>query len=395
MPPEWGSMTDLRVCSLFTGIGGFEVGLQKAGFETVMICDNDPAALAVLKKRFPGIPYRRDITELKTLPTCDVLAAGWPCQDLSQAGGMQGIVGSRSKLINEMFRLLDKTGRKPRFIILENVAFSLHLQSGKAIRHVTEMLQSLGYNWAFRILDTREFGLPQRRRRIFIIATREENPVSILFDGIGQAQKDPRPDKVGFYWTEGNRGIGWTPEAIPPLKGGSGLSIPSPPAIWDRRNHTFFCPGIIDAEQLQGFKPNWTAPVIEAGLQDRVRWRLIGNAVSVPIAYWVGRRLKAFDAGTLGRTEIPEKPHSRRANIGWGGPGRTFTQTFLAIEGPSKSKHALISNFKFRDEKPLSLRAASGFLERLVESPLQAEASFKTDLAKYCGKLDLIANKAA
>lgn len=388
-------MTVLRVCSLFTGIGGFEIGLQKAGFETVMVCDNDPAARAVLKARFPDIRYRRDITQLNSLPRCDVLAAGWPCQNLSQAGNTQGIAGSQSQLVNEVFRLLEKTRRKPKFIVLENVAFSLHLQSGKAIRHVTDKFQSLGYHWAYRILDTREFGLPQRRRRIFIVAARDGDPTPILFDGIGSAPKNIPPALIGFYWTEGNRGIGWTPDAIPPLKGGSGLSIPSPPAIWDRKRHIFFCPGITDAERLQGFTASWTAPVVHADLPDRVRWRLIGNAVSIPVAHWIGRRLKTFDESSLSFKEIPERPYARRANIGCGGPGRKSMQAHLEIEGPAKPKRVSLSDFSFRDSKPLSIRAASGFLERLVESPLQIESAFKVDLARYCDKLELIGDRAA
>jgi DNA (cytosine-5)-methyltransferase 1 len=388
-------MVALRVCSLFTGIGGFEVGLEKAGFETVMICDNDPAARAVLNKRFSEISYRKDVTELKSLPSCDVLVAGWPCQDLSQAGRTHGIGGTRSTLINEVFRLLEATKRKPRFVILENVAFSLHLHAGRAIRHVTDTLQALGYHWAYRILDTREFGLPQRRRRIFIVGALDLDPTPILFDGTGHAPGEGSPKRVGFYWTEGNRGIGWTPEAVPPLKGGSGLSIPSPPAIWDRASHTFFCPGIIDAERLQGFSANWTLPVTDIHFPDRVRWRLIGNAVSVPIAHWIGKRLKAVEKNTAFEIEIAEKSHSRRPNMGRGGPGRPFVQTHLEFEGPAKPKRALISDFAFRDSKPLSLRAASGFLERLVESPLHVEKAFKLDLARYTGRLELIADKAA
>ena len=388
-------MTILRVCSLFSGIGGFEIGLQRAGFETVMVCDNDDAARAVLKRRFPQTRYQKDVTSLNALPKCDVLVAGWPCQDLSQAGGMLGMSGSRSGLVQEVFRIVANTTRKPRFIVLENVAFSLHLHSGKAIKYVTNQLQALGYYWAYRILDTREFGLPQRRRRIFIVAALDENPLSILFDGIGHSTTYVKPTKVGFYWTEGNRGLGWTPEAIPPLKGGSGLSIPSPPAIWDRKLHTFSCPGITDAERLQGFSQNWTAPVSDAGLPNRARWRLIGNAVSVPIARWIGTRIKAFEAGKFDASELAETRHTRRPNIAWGGPGRPARQTYLECEGPAKSKQAPISEFSFKTATPLSLRAASGFLERLVQSPLQTERAFRIDLARYCSRPDLIADEAA
>jgi DNA (cytosine-5)-methyltransferase 1 len=332
---------------------------------------------------------------MQYLPKCDLLTAGWPCQDLSQAGAMAGSEGSKSRLINEVFRLVEAARSKPKYILLENVAFSLHLHNGIAIRKVVKSLQGLGYNWAYRVLNTREFGLPQRRRRVFIIGSREDNPKAILFDGSALPRIEEAPKCIGFYSTEGNRGIGWTPEAIPPLKGGSAISIPSPPAIWDRQNHSFFSPGIEDAERLQGFRAGWTSPVADIGLPDRVRWQLVGNAVSVPIAAWIGKRLKAFEAGRLEIFEPSEGKRTRSANIGWGGPGIPATEMYVDNEGPSSPTHTAISNFKFRKKNPLSQRAASGFLERLVESPLRIERSFLVDLARYCGRLGLIAGKAA
>jgi DNA (cytosine-5)-methyltransferase 1 len=332
---------------------------------------------------------------MKGLPNCDVLTAGWPCQDLSQAGSMAGIEGKSSRLVNEVFRLLQGMKTKPSFVLLENVAFSLHLHGGMAIKRVVHELEALGYKWAYRILNTQEFGLPQRRRRVFIIGSLEGNPLSILFDGVGKQSDGIQPKMIGFYWTEGNRGIGWSPELIPPLKGGSGLSIPSPPAIWSRTSRSFFSPSIEDAERLQGFRPGWTSPVADIGLSDRVRWRLVGNAVSVPIAKWLGRRINKFNACEIPNAEFNDRRHSRRENMGWGEKGRTPKIVYVANEGPAEPKRIRISDFEFRKTVPLSKRAAVGFLARLVESPLKIEAQFLTDLARYCDRLDLIADKAA
>ena len=90
----------MRVCSVFSGIGGFEVGLGRAGFNTVLMCEKDSAARAVLEKRFPDVQLEPDITKLKELPACDVVTAGWPCQDLSQAGRTMGITGRNSNSSN-------------------------------------------------------------------------------------------------------------------------------------------------------------------------------------------------------------------------------------------------------------------------------------------------------
>jgi DNA (cytosine-5)-methyltransferase 1 len=247
----------MRVASLFSGIGGFELGLSRAGFETVMMCENDLLARSVLHRRFPGIPVRSDVKNIKRLPKCEMLTAGWPCQDLSQAGRTAGIEGHRSGLISEVFRVLEAAKDKPEFVLLENVAFALHLQRGAALKYVTSNLERLGYKWAYRILDSRQFGVPQRRRRVFILGSRSLSPQSILFRGAESAgsQSTTPPELFGFYWTEGNTGLGWSPEAVPPLKGGSALSIPSPPAIWNKRTHEFTTPGISDTERMQGLLP--------------------------------------------------------------------------------------------------------------------------------------------
>ncbi|HST36021.1 MAG TPA: DNA (cytosine-5-)-methyltransferase, partial [Allosphingosinicella sp.] len=189
-----------RVVSLFSGIGGFEAGFSGLPLATSLMCEIDPAASSVLTERFPGIDVIADICQLKALPECDIVVAGWPCQDLSQAGRTAGISGQQSGLIGEFFRLIDASPTKPDTIVLENVAFALSLQKGRAIHYVTEALQSRGYKWAYRILDTREFGLPQRRRRIFICASQSRLPSEILFDGIGvQPSSEPDPTHVGFY----------------------------------------------------------------------------------------------------------------------------------------------------------------------------------------------------
>lgn len=134
------------------------------------------------------------------------------------------------------------------------------------------------------MLDAREFGLLHRRRRIFIIGMLE-GPGSVLFDSIDRvASEYELASDIGLYWTEGTRGVGWAPDAVPPLKGGSGLSIPSPPAIRTAKTRLFQTPGIEDAERLQGFAVDWTTAGWEAAKGDRLRWCLVGNAVSVPVA---------------------------------------------------------------------------------------------------------------
>src|SRR5260221_9105550 len=96
-----------RVSGLFAGIGGLELGLHAAGFETVQLCEIDPSAIAVLQERFPGVELHADITTMTELPDVEVVTAGFPCQDLSMAGRKVGITGGRSGLVASLIRLLN------------------------------------------------------------------------------------------------------------------------------------------------------------------------------------------------------------------------------------------------------------------------------------------------
>ena len=116
----------MKVAGLFAGMGGFELGLGAAGHEAVMLCEIWDPARAVLAARFPDIPCRPDITGLRSLPAdAELLVAGFPCQDLSQAGLTAGIGGRRSGLVEHIFRLLDR--RRVPWVVLENVSFMRHL----------------------------------------------------------------------------------------------------------------------------------------------------------------------------------------------------------------------------------------------------------------------------
>lgn len=129
----------MKVAGLFAGIGGFEVGLSHSGHEPVVLCEIAASARAVLARRLPGVECHPDVTRLSHLPgDADLLVAGFPCQDLSQAGLTAGIDGKRSSLVHHVFRLLDD--RRLPWIILENVSFMLHLGRGEALRVIVGAL---------------------------------------------------------------------------------------------------------------------------------------------------------------------------------------------------------------------------------------------------------------
>lgn len=239
-----------------------ERGLHGAGHEATLLCENDPPAKAVLSARFPNIRLHGDVCTLRSLPRgTSLVAAGFPCQDLSQAGQTAGIAGSRSGLVGEVFRLIEK--QRTPWLLLENVPFMLQLSRGRAMDIIATTLESLGYRWAYRVVDSRAFGIPQRRRRVYLVASLRGDPRNVLFaDDAGhvpETKLNGTHAACGFYWTEGIRGLGWAVDAIPTLKGGSTVGIPSSPAILMPDGQVVM-PDIRDAERLQGFPANWTKP---------------------------------------------------------------------------------------------------------------------------------------
>jgi DNA (cytosine-5)-methyltransferase 1 len=230
--------------------------------------------------------------------------------------------------------------------------------------------EQLGYKWAYRVVDSRAFGLPQRRRRVYLLASLEGDPRHVLFADEAGVTPEPvlngHPAACGFYWTEGLRGLGWAVDAIPTLKGGSTIGIPSPPAIWlpDGRLVT---PDIRDGERFQGFPAGWTKAA-EAVAKKGARWKLVGNAVSVPAATWIGRRM--HKPGRLLELDVqPMRGHRNWPGAAWNvGEGR-----FVVGASEWPKRQAIPPLTKFLSHKPslLSARATSGFLSRTRKANLR------------------------
>jgi DNA (cytosine-5)-methyltransferase 1 len=165
----------LTAVSLFAGVGGFDLAMERAGIEVVADVEIDKAARSVLERRFPNSKHFNDITEVTGeqllragfVPSRGVLTGGFPCQDLSVAGKRAGLAGKRSGLFWEIVRLLDELS--PQAFVLENVPGLLSSHGGRDFGAVLGSLVERGYGVAYRILDAQYFGVAQRRRRVFIV----------------------------------------------------------------------------------------------------------------------------------------------------------------------------------------------------------------------------------
>lgn len=357
----------MKVAGLFAGIGGFELGLHDAGHETALLCEIRPAAQAVLQVAFPEVRIDPDVRSLGPIPRgVDLICAGFPCQDLSQAGRTSGLAGEQSGLIRAVFAVLQSRRIRPQLLI-ENVPFMLQLHGGAAMRAIVDELEGLGYNWAYRVVDSFSFGLPQRRERVFLVASCDTNPEDVLLvDDKPLARPQTSIGKLahGFYWTEGRGGLGWAVDAVPTLKNGSTIGIASPPAVL-LPDLCLVTPSIRDAEAMQGFERDWTKPA-ESVERSSARWSLIGSAVSVPVARWLGERLKApghFRGGIA--ADFPSTGKLPRA--AFGGP-RRGRWTASVSPDPVGIRPPHLAVMLERPAKPLSARATAGFHSRATDS---------------------------
>jgi len=162
----------MNVLDLFSGIGGFGLGLENTGhFKVKAFCEIEPHCARILKNNFKGIPVFNDITSLNIKEgEYDVFTGGFPCQDISIAGKNKGIGGEKSGLWKEYKRLI-KQG-KPKYAIIENVFALL----SRGIEVILQDLAEIGYDATWTLYDTKYFGKPQRRRRVYIIAVRDGIP---------------------------------------------------------------------------------------------------------------------------------------------------------------------------------------------------------------------------
>lgn len=363
---------------LFAGIGGIEYGLHASGIDTYLLSEILPEALCVLKNRFPDAKFNEDVTKLKKIGQVDILAGGFPCQDLSIAGKKIGINGERSGLVREIFRLVDAcASKKPKFVLIENVANIISLNKGQALKLITDEFHKLGYDWAYRLIDPRSLGIPQRRPRFIFLASNITHPKTMLFpenedcDAVIDDKIQEELEGVGaygFYWTEGKIGIGWAKDSIPPLKCGSTLGLPSAPAVWDIKRNFFGTPTIEDAERLQGFPENWSKPIESAGFKPNQRWKLIGNAVNTKVFEWVGNKIMQSP-----NYIIDDRRVRRSKCTPW--PKSAFNEGENVMEVkasfyPEGVHYTPILDFLNHPLNPLTLRATIGFRKRVLESTL-------------------------
>lgn len=240
-------MKQLTCGSLFAGIGGFDLGFERAGIKTIWQVEIDEYCRRVLARHFPDAERFGDIRECSAanLRAVDIICGGFPCQDISDAGKRAGIDGERSGLWSEYFRLIGEL--RPRFVLVENVTALLN----RGIGRVLGDLASCGYDAEWEPVGADALGSSQHRKRIWILAY----PYDAGFQGPIWAGKShpPREERTSSH--------------CEPLRSDCGFWPPGP--------------GAID-----------NIPRMADGPANRIhRLKALGNAIVPQIAEWIGRRI--------------------------------------------------------------------------------------------------------
>lgn len=304
--PDFGVEPKIRVASFFAGIGCFDLGFERAGMQTVYQVEKKQFCLDILEKHWPDVARDTDIQEVRAdaIPEAEVWAGGFPCQDVSLArmGPRKGLRGSQSGLFYDFAELIGE--RRPKVVVLENVAALLSSHSGRDFGIVLRTLADFGYGLAWRVLDSRHFGVPQSRSRVFIVGSLG-GPASagkVLFEpecgdrdsekGRSNGEKSVSP----FAISVGDSERGYVKKLAHCLYAESARHTGTD---WSR-NYVSYPEGRVrrltplETERLQGFPDDWTYPTHEianVNTLDSARYHACGNAVSVPVAEWIGHRI--------------------------------------------------------------------------------------------------------
>ena len=285
----------MKVLSLFSGVGGFDMGLENAGMETVFQCEWDKHCRTILDRHWPTVPKWDDVSTLTGehilahAPVIDVVAWGSPCQDLSTTGKRAGLDGNKSALFYEGMRIINElreasNGKYPRISIWENVAGALSSNNGADFGQILYEMDEAGACFSeWTVLDAQHFGIPQRRRRIYLLsvfntATANRCPDPLLPVSESLRRNETENGYFTFYTSQGKRDQ-YTKNICTTLKV-AGIACIVGNDIAPRK----LTP--LESERLMGWPDNWTQ-----GQADTHRYKQCGNGVASPVAQWIGKQL--------------------------------------------------------------------------------------------------------
>ena len=289
-----------RLNSFFAGIGGFDLGFEKKGFKTNFLCEINPFCNEVLSTHWPKAKRVLDICQLDAseIPKAEVWCGGFPCQDISVARGAAerlGLSGTRSGLFYQFASLIEKC--HPEVVVIENVEGLFNSNGGRDFGMILQRMTSLGYAVAWRLFNSRYFGVPQSRPRIYFCCWKNSaaKAMRVMFEKEG-AHKTVNERKDFITEATAPEEYPKVPKVAYCLAATSGRHTGTD---WSR-TYVVCDDGVRrmtpkEYERLQGFPDYWTLPNgydVNDENTDTLRYMAIGNAVSVPVVEWVAGRIR-------------------------------------------------------------------------------------------------------
>lgn len=306
------------VCSLFSGIGGIDLGFIQAGFDIVWANEMDAAACRTYRHNFPNTNLiEGDIKRIATsdIPDCDVLTAGFPCQPFSIAGLQKGFKDRDGNLFFEITRIID--AKRPKVVFLENVPNLMEHDDGKTFLVIFNGLAQFGYTVYYRVLASNDYGnLPQIRKRIYIVAIREDisnrlyqypEPMELTLKSSDIINRSVKQHDI-YYYTEGkmydrlathmkdrkaiyritDTEVRWTKNQMcPTLTANMGTHKDRVHVVWD--DYGIRKMTLRECLDFQGFPKEFYFPNTIT-IDDA--YKQIGNTVSVPVIARLATKIK-------------------------------------------------------------------------------------------------------
>ena len=298
-------MTYLSVCS---GIEAVSVAWEPLGFRPIGFSEIEPFPCELLKQKYPNVKNYGDITQYEkwNIGQFDILAGGTPCQSFSIAGKRGGTADERGALMYAYLGIVE--AYRPRWIIWENVPGVLSSNSGYDFTSFLAGVEECGYGWAYRVLDAQYFGVPQRRRRVFVVGhidNRTDLAAKVLFEQQGVCGNIAAGSEIQKKTTAAiGKGVNYF------RRGGNFKYHKDKKAATLRSSAASDCFDLVlarekkyirrltplECERLQGFPDNYTQiewrgkPAEQC--PDSLRYKAIGNSMAVPVMRWIGERIK-------------------------------------------------------------------------------------------------------
>ena len=298
-------MTYLSVCS---GIEAVSVAWELLGFRPIGFSEIEPFPCELLKQKYPNVKNYGDITQYEkwNIGQFDILAGGTPCQSFSIAGKRGGTADERGALMYAYLGIVETY--RPRWVTWENVPGVLSSNSGYDFASFLAGLEQCGYGWAYRVLDAQYFGVPQRRRRVFVIGhldNRTDLAAKVLFEQQGVCGNIAAGSEIQKKTTAAiGKGVNYF------RRGGNYKYHKDKKAATLRSSAASDCFDLVlarekkyirrltplECERLQGFPDNYTQiewrgkPAEQC--PDSLRYKAIGNSMAVPVMRWIGERIE-------------------------------------------------------------------------------------------------------